>query len=232
MILQDGDFPQRHQLWRGAILATIAHTISVTRNPTLAYELSWEGPNYSRQDSQGTRGTITFADDRLVGVFRDDASPRAPWNAGSRYSLAAMLAGMPDELVQLAQREALQYVLDEYDGVTEPIITAALWSDGDAITAAEPWADVVAHGAHLVRIEAMETEAAMSEWQTEYEWSEAQTALLRRLFERKMALPGARMMLENTEYDQLVADGRDGLAESRELLAAIGIELPKRRRSK
>ena len=150
----------------------------------LDYELSWDGPNYSRQDSQGTYGTITFAEDGLVGVFRDEHSPRAPRHSEAEYDLAQRLSGMPSDLVALAEREALQYVFDEYQGQVGPIITAAFWSTGDDVTAAEPWPTVVEHGAHLVRIEAMETEAAIVEWQQEYEWDAAEVTLLRSFFSR------------------------------------------------
>jgi hypothetical protein len=201
-------------------------------NPTLAYELSWDGPNYNRQDSQGTRGTITFVEDRVVGAFRDDASPRAPWNTSQEYSPASRLRGMPPDLMALAERETLHYLVEEWKGIQSPIITAAFWSDGEQVTAAEPYAAVVAHGAHLVRIEMMKPEQAFAEWQAASEWSAVETELLRRLYERRMATMGTLMVLQADEYEQLVARGQDGFREVRELLAAIGITLPKHLRTK
>lgn len=227
MTIQDSSFPQRVQLWRGALLTTIAHAMWVTQYPTLAYEVSWDGLFYSRQNTQGTYGTIAFVKNGLVGVFRDDKSPRAPWNGEEQYSVAVGLAGLPSRLAEPAET-ALQYILDEHNGVTAPIMTAAFWSDGDGISAAEPWADVLIHGAHLVQIEAMGTEEALDELHAQYEWSEPAMVLLQRLFERRISLSGSPMALDDEEYEQLVANGRDGLAEARELFAAIGILLPRR----
>jgi PIN domain nuclease of toxin-antitoxin system len=76
MTIQHSGFPQRVQLWRGALLTTIAHAMWVTQYPELAYEVSWDGLFYSRQNTQGTYGTIAFVKNGLVGVFRDDRSPR------------------------------------------------------------------------------------------------------------------------------------------------------------
>lgn len=227
MDIQDKGFPHRVQLWRGAILATIAHAMWVTSYPTLAYELSWDGPYYSRQDIKRTRGTIAFVENGLVGVFRDDTSPRAPWNGSEQYSVEDGLEGLPDRLAEPAET-ALRHMLDEHTGVTEPIMTAAFWSDGDVTSAAEPWSDVLVHGAHLVRTEAMETDEALSEWQAQYEWSEQAMALLTGLFTRRMAISGTPVVLNDEEYEQLVANGRNGLSEARELFAAIGILLPRR----
>ena len=227
MTMQDRSYPQRIQLWRGAILATIAHAMWITSYPELAYELSWDGPYYSRQDSQGTRGTIAFVENGLVGVFRDDASPRAAWNATASYSLAAGLEGLPIRLTDQVQ-PALKYIQDSDRSDVRPMITAAFWSDGDAISAAEPWTDVLQHGAHLVRVEAMDTEAALSEWQAQYEWSGQAMMVLTRLYKRRIALSGSPLVLDEEEYEQLVANGRDGLANARELFASIGILLPKR----
>jgi hypothetical protein len=191
----------------------------------LDYELSWDGPNYSRQDNQGTYGTITFAENGLVGVFRDEHSPRAPWHSGAEYDLAQRLAGMPADLVALAEREALQYVFDEHQGQVGPIITAAFWSADDEITAAEPWLTVVEHGAHLVQIEAMETEAAIAEWQQEYEWDAAEVTLLRSLFTRRLATLGRPMVIETWERDAVLAKGSEGIEAAREVFAALNIVL-------
>src|SRR5688500_18424474 len=121
MTAQSRDFPQHVRLWHGAILATIAHAMWVTQYPALAHELSWDGLWYSRQDGQGTRGTIAFVENGLVGAFRDDTSPRATGNGTVQYSVAAGFEGLPDRLTEPAQT-ALQAIQDEHIGVAEPII--------------------------------------------------------------------------------------------------------------
>src|SRR5688500_19731411 len=99
-----GTFPSTVQLWKGAILGAVAHSIAIAKNPEFTYELWWEGPNYNRQNGQGTRGTITFMGDRLVGAFCDDNSLCAPWRSGGSYSLEPFFVGMPEGLVKLAHQ--------------------------------------------------------------------------------------------------------------------------------
>jgi hypothetical protein len=221
-----GAFPKIDTLWGGAILATLAHSIWVAQQPDFANEQSWDGFNYSVQDSQGTRGTITFAGNRVVGVFRDENSPRNPLLSDQDYDLNRFFVGINSDLLTLANEEALQYVLEEYNGSTIPIITAAFWSAGEYLTAAEPWSEVVANGAELVRIQLMNTEAAIEEWQNAYELSSSQVALMRSLFERKMTAPNAQITLSNDELNVLTANYAEGIEESCELLNDIGILLP------
>jgi hypothetical protein len=53
-------FPPKTSLWRGSLLASIAHAVFVARAPFLAYSQSWDGRNYSLQDSTGSYGTTAF----------------------------------------------------------------------------------------------------------------------------------------------------------------------------
>jgi len=174
----------------------------------------------------GSRGTITFAEEGTVGVFFDAHSPRSPFLSGTDYDLRSFFTGMSDELFSLVQQEALQYVLDDYRGALVPIITAALWSAEECLAAAEPWREVVTHGAHLVRIQVMEPDAAMVEWQQEYEMPSSQATLMRSLFHRRIAIPSSPITLADSERDIVTSEGDEGLDQSRELLAAIGINVP------
>jgi hypothetical protein len=230
MATNDSEFPERGRLWPGAILGAIVHAIAVTQYPEISNEQSWDGDNYNVQDSMGSRGTISFSGDDLVGVFFDDDSPRNPFNSedDGDYDLEVFLEGMPDGLRQLARERALQYVLQDYEGAAQPIITAAFWSRGERLAAAEPWQEVFDNGAHLVRIQLMETEEAFDEWQEQYELSDEQMALARSVFERKMADPTAPLKLEGRELELLTswAESEEGMKECRESFGEIGISLP------
>lgn len=219
---QQRKFLAPNQLWQGAILVSIAYAISYAESAILAHECSWDGLNYNRQDSQGTRGTVVFGEQGLVGLVRDDRSPAAPWHREGVYDFDAFLRGLPPDLSELAH-EASQYLLDEYDDRVQPIITAAFWNQGDALVGAATWPELYAHGAHLFRIECMQHEAALLECQADFEFSDDQLALLKSLFERRINASSLPIKLEDWEYEMLVSKGADGLAESQELLEAIGI---------
>lgn len=216
-------FPRITELREGTLLATLAHAIWVCANPALSFELSWDGPNYSRQDSSGTRGTITFLGEHVVGAFRDDNSPRTPWRSGHSYDLVSYLRRMPQDLVKIAEDQTLQYLIDEYRGTLGSIVTALFWSEGDHLTASEPWGDVLAHGAHLVRNELTPTEEAITLWQTEYELTDSQVKFLQSLFERKTRGCDVSIELSYEERKVLTTKGNLGLVESRRLFSKFGI---------
>jgi hypothetical protein len=195
-------------------------------DPALAYEVSWDGLNYNRQDTMGTYGTVSFYEDSVVGVFFDLHSPRSPFKSKKKYDMQPFVRGMPVELRARAEQETLQYILEEYDGIIQPIITAAFWSKGEHLTASEPWANVVTHGAHLIRIEVMQTERAIREIQTEYEFSDEQLQLVRSVYERKVEVPNSNLLLSEQEREQISSQGMQGLEQCRELFSKIGILLP------
>ena len=228
MPIRFGGFPERKQIWPGAVLGSIVHAIIVSRYPNISNEQSWDGANYNVQDSMGSRGTIAFSGDNLVGVFFDERSPRNPFHSKKPYELNWFLKDIPASLHNLAYDEALQYVLQEYRGKIVPVITSAFWDDGENLTAVEPWEEVFANGAHLMRIQLLDTGIALKEWKSLYEMSSSEVALARSLFERKIAEPSRSIKLEVSERNILSAGakGVEGTQESRESFAEIDIILP------
>ena len=148
-------FPLKASIWPGALLASIGHAIFVARAPFMTHEQSWDGLNYSVQDSEGSRGTISFDESKInfVAVFYLQTSRRNPLNRDvtNANDSTVYVRDVPDQLKKLTH-EALQYVIPDVAGEAQPVITAAFWSDpsGSQVTASEPWRDVVEHGAVLV----------------------------------------------------------------------------------
>lgn len=223
-------FPEAERLYQGAILASIVHAVMVASAPDMAHEMSWDESNYNLQDSAGGRATISFSDKGLVGVFFDHESPRNPLGHEVEYDLQSFFKGMPDELYSLAFDDALQYVLDEYEGETLPVITSAFWGRaGERLAAAEPWPAVYEHGAHLARIQLMGAgDDALAAWREEWEMTPEQVALVKSIFERKMSAPDKTLRLTEQERDLIEeqAGGGEGMDESRESFSEIGIILP------
>jgi hypothetical protein len=205
---------------------TIADAIWTAGDPLRVGAVWWEGPNYRRQDDQGTYGTVTFAGDQVVGAFFDMHSARNPVASGSTPDLRPFFAGIPPDLFTLAQTQTMRNLIFPYRGREEPLVTAAFWSEGDRLTAAEPWSQAVANGAHLVRIEVMDTEEAIAEARDDYDFDEWQIALLRTLYSRRLRAPDGVVVLSDRERGDLVSKGDEGVAESLSLLSSIGIVLP------
>jgi hypothetical protein len=226
------DFPAASSVWHGSILASIAHAIFVARAPFLAHEQSWDGRNYNVQDSEGSRGTIAFGDDErsFVAAFFLESSDRNPLRRGAAgVGTPKISQDIPEELETLYER-ALQYLLQDLAGTAVPVVTAAFWSDinGALVLAAEPWLDVVEHGARLVQIQMLPLEAALARWAAEFEFSSAETALVDALFKRRIAVKGQDVRLTPAEAQQMrdMAQDDGGLQACRESLGEIGITWP------
>ncbi len=219
-------FPDRASLWRGVVVGTIAHAIWVALDPSLAVLQQWDGGNYTLNDVAGARGTITFAGDQVVAAFRDEHSlhrAAPPLRGAGQYAAEYYFQGAPTDVLTLARHEALQYLFDNWRGEPQPVITAGFWSEGPTLTAIEPWAEVVAHGAHLLDKQLLPLEQSIPGWEEAYELSREQVLLLRTLAERRLARPERPISMTHEERKALISAGDEGVAESQALLAAIGI---------
>ena len=225
--------PLKTLVWPGSLLASIAHAVFVARAPFMAHEQSWDGQNYNVQNSEGSRGTIAFGEDKncFVAIFYLQTSGRNPLKKGlhEMNEATTFVRGVPDHLKALLQ-EALQYVLQDVPGHAVPVITAAFWSDlsSSRVTAGEPWSDVVKHGAVLVRNQTLPADVAIKRWASDFEFTTAQTAFTDALFKRRLTTANGVVHLTSAEAQQVrsMADGDAGFQACRESLSEIGIVLP------
>ena len=224
------EYPEQRLLWPGAILGSIAHALFVARHPDFAHEQSWDGLNYSVQDSAGSRGTVTFAaNGHFVAVFFSEDSDRNPFSLRTVYSLQKRLVGLPDDLKALAHKEALQYVLQGYNNTTIPIVTSIFWGDGKqrVVGAAEAWSDVLKHGAFLVKDQLLEYDASLDAWAAQYGFSESESAFVASLFRRKLSTMDKQLVLTADDRRFVSSYARDAKAVdvSRESFSEVDILL-------
>src|SRR5262249_35358543 len=153
---------------------------------------------YSVQDSQGSRGTISFAEGHVVGAFFDKASPRHPRRTSS-FDSRVLLAGMPANLLTIAEAEVLPYLLQDLGAGPVPVFTAAFWDRDETLAAAETWETVLDNGARLISTQLLSFEEGLAEWSRIYDMSGTQVALAASLFDRKVARPNDLLRLNPTE---------------------------------
>lgn len=209
---------QRENLWKGCILASVAHAIMVAHYPELSNEQSWDDINYNVQDSSGARGTITFHPNYLVGAFRNEFSEREYIDALDYFNNA------PEEVNQLAINETLQYLLDEIDGDTVPVINTAFWGGDDGTYSNDNFEDLNENGGFLIERQAKDIETAIIEWKEYYEMSKSQINLLRSIFERKISNPNGEIILTESEIRMIESDEEEGICESRISFEELGIK--------
>jgi len=190
-------------LWKGCILVSIANAIGVARYPDFSYEHSWDGINYCRNDSSGSRGTISFTDDYCVGVFRNEKTERAYKNFKPALEY---LKTAPEKIIELAEKETLQYVLDEIEGKNQPAITTAFWGNANGIFSNDSFDNFLKYGGKLLEIESMDTESAISELIDNYEFSDEEVELLKSVYKRKIINPNDAITLTKKEIAIIGAD--------------------------
>jgi hypothetical protein len=214
---------KKDQLWRGCILAAIAHAIMVAHYPEQSNEHSWDGINYSVQDSAGTRGTITFNSQYCVAAFRNDKSERVNISEGLKEA-NHYFDGAPEEILRLAQEETLQYLLDNVKGKTIPLITTAFWGTNDNLITGDTFENMYENGVFLLETQTMNFDESVEAWKEYYDMSLQQTNLLLSIYKRKVDNPKEVLMLTKEEVDLIGSDDEDGLNESRDSFEEMGIK--------
>jgi hypothetical protein len=201
----------KEQLWKGCIFNSIASAISVAHYPDFSHESSWDGFNYSVQDSQGGRGTITFHPKYTIVCLQDVNSERIEeWIDAANY-----FEGAPSKVVDIAKEEALQYVLEEVEGETVPFITTAFWIDDNGAYSIDSFEEMEEHGGFLLEIPLLDTESAIERLEEEYELTEEQIDLLQLVYERKIQNPNEGIMLSKEEVAMIGTEDDEGLKVSK-----------------
>lgn len=208
----------RQQLWNGCILAGIAHAIMVGEYPMMANEQSWDELNYSVQDSAGQRGTVSFKDDCCVAVFRNDNSKRM----SDSIDVMQYFEGADERIIQLANEEALQYLLDEVDGKVKPVITTAFWGRENLITN-DLIEVMLENGVNLLKAQVCEIPVAVQYWKDIYQMNDNQVKMMLSLYEKKSAMPSQTITLSKEEVETLGIKNEDGKIESKESFAEMNI---------
>ncbi|GAE90935.1 hypothetical protein [Acetivibrio straminisolvens] len=210
----------RSQLWEGCILASIAHAIMVAHYPELSNEHSWDGMNYSVQDSSGARGTITFHHKYCIGAFRDEHSSRI---LGRIDNSLKYFKGAPDEVIRLAEEETLQYLLDEIEGNVFPVITTAFWGYENRLFTTDLFDDMWQNGGFLLERQVSDFDSAINEWIKYYDMSDVQVKLLKSIYARKITNPNNKIILSKDEITMIGSNDLEGLKESKISFEEINI---------
>ena len=200
------------QLWSGCILKSIAHAIMIVHHPLLAYENSWDNINYCIQDGEGMRGTVTFYNNYCIGAFRNEKCDR--FNLNKIMSAYKFFESTSNEIIQLAQKETLQYLLLDINGDTVPVITTAFWGKDKELFSADSFYDFLEYGGELLETQVMDFDSAIDDLIDYYEMEPKQVQLLLQIYTRKMENPNSTIILSKKEIDMIGTDDLEGLEES------------------
>lgn len=198
------------QLYEGCILAAIAHAVSVGLYPELDYEHSWDNMTYCTNDSAGSRVAITFHPDGIVGVFQcaDSDSPA---------DALRLFDGAPNAILEIAQSEALQYVLSDIEGVATPVITAAFYGTWEQLFSTQSMYELMDCGGNMIRTQLLPSQDALPVWQEYYDLDASQIELIHRLFRQKMNAQENSVVLLHDDMKALYGDTEECLVSLKEL---------------
>lgn len=209
----------RIDLWKGSILKSIAHAINVAHYPELSYENSWDGFNYNLQDGEGARGTITFHPDFCIAAFQDLNSERSELvKEASTYFEEAS-----DKLKEIAKAETFQYLLEDVEGETIPLITSSFWIENNNAYSMDTFEDLQEHGGFLLNLQLEDITSAIETLEEEYEMTEQQLELLQLIFAKKIKNPEERIILSEHEVGMMGVIDDEGLKESKESFEEINV---------
>lgn len=213
-------------IWKGCVIASIAHAIMVAHYPEIDNEHSWDGINYNVQDSSGARGTITFQTNYYIGAFRDDRSERLALGPTFRNAID-YFNGASQQMIELAKQETLQYLLDEVDDKIMPLITTAFWGTENDTFSNDTFEEMFCNGGFLIQRQTMESESSIEEWKKYYDMSKQQCDLLRSIYKQKVDQPNHILILSKNKIAMIGTDDEEGLNESKISFSEIGIEWEK-----
>jgi hypothetical protein len=211
------------QLWKGCILASIAHAIMVAHYPVLSNEHSWDGINYNTQDSAGSRGTVTFSSKYCSAAFFNIHSDRN--EQGSKIPNALnFFHGAPMEIIRIAKSETLQYLLGEVNGKLTPIITTAFWGIGDQLMSLDQYTDMIKNGGFLLERQVLDFNHSIESWKRYYDMTQQQCELLEIIYRRKISQPNNKHFLSKDEVLMIGAVDSEGLEESKNSFRELNME--------
>lgn len=172
----------KNDIYSGCLLASISHAIMTNVYPELSYEQSWDGANYSIQNSSGLRGTITFENDFCVGAIRNEMSNGI---VGGEFIQERMIS-FPSNVVFKAYEETLQYLLLERDGIVAPYITSIFWADNNTIHYEERFIDSIKEDFTLFENILLPKKISIKKWKEYYDMDSKVVELIDVLYQWKM----------------------------------------------
>lgn len=203
-----------YELYKGCLLAAIAHAVTVGEYPEFNYEHSWDGINYCMNNSQGCRATITFHSEFIIAVFQESSQIKNHKTAKDYFQDA------PSQIVELAYQETLQYVLDDLDGEIQPVITAAFWGNWKDLYSLLTWDEIVTCGGYIIENQLLDYQKALAVWDNDYGFNNQQIDLICDLFQQKIKADQSPIVLNSDQIKSLYGD-RDEYRESLQELNII-----------
>ncbi len=193
------DFLDYNTLYERCVMASIAHAVMVGEYDLLSAEQSWDGSNYNFQNMEGIRGVISFAENEYICTIQNNNNM---YNAYIGQHVSEILNGAEASIINLANEEALQYMLIEHNGKIVPFISAAFWGSGGMNYSAQSEEQILRISENIIMPFLYSENDAKMYWKDYYEMTEEQTRLTEEIFNRRINTDG-KLVLAVDEINKL-----------------------------
>lgn len=176
-------------VYERCILAAAFHGVANGKFPMLAAEQSWEWghiKNYSFQDLEGIRGTMSFKDDHFVCMLRNERS----FISGEKRLLQEFFRGADEDIRRLAAEETMQYLLTDMGGKTVPSASAAFYGSGADIFSRQTEDEILAISENVIAPYICSESEAAAHWKNYNELTDGQAALADRIYRLRLQSSG------------------------------------------
>jgi len=199
------------------ILLSIINAVMTLENPDYSSLHSWDGSNYSTNDWNSTRATVTFYQNGCVAACRDEASERLTiYKEANSY-----LKEAPEHICTLANNEAFQYLLENVDNKAVPLITSAFWILDDSLYSIDTQSDMMKNGMHILIDQLLgDTDAIIEKSIENYEMSSAQIEFAKYLFDLKMKSADRQIQIRLKDFPNVFSQSQnydDGIESLKEI---------------
>ena len=210
-------------LKKGCLIASAAHAISMAKFPDFAHEQSWDSYNFNVQSNE-SRGTITFVNENIVGVFRKDNSIRI--KLYQEKSALDLFENADDVIKNIARKDSLEYLYFNINGTSIPVATTVFWCSEGQIVSNDTYENFLAQGGDIIKNMFLSETEAINVWCDHYEFTPNERALLHTILEQKERVIANEIMLTYEDYNEINFVSQSGREEFKTSLKEINVLLP------
>ncbi|HIS63456.1 MAG TPA: hypothetical protein IAC14_14680, partial [Candidatus Scybalomonas excrementigallinarum] len=161
--------------------------------------------------------TISFSDNYFVCVIKKNIN----YQNYNKNIICDLLHGAAKKYVDLAHREALQYVLEEINGEIIPVVSLIFWGDKDKIWANLSQDEIFDLADNMLKPILYDEDKAIDYWKNYYEMSLEQIELLKKIYFKRLNNTGKIFL--NNEIKKILMDWFEDIDECIESFQEINI---------
>ena len=181
-------------LYKKCIMSSIAHAIMVGNYDLLSSEQSWDGFNYNFQNMEGTRGIISFGKEVYVCLVQNNVE----YKKYNEYYISELFDGIEETTFALV-KEALQYMLVDYNGYVVPVISTAFWGNRNSNFSNQSEEEIIKLSEEVIVPFLYNENDAKKYWKNYYEMTNEQVRMMEEIYSRRINLKGN---LKLTSYER------------------------------